>query len=464
MKVNLDPFDSLRGIASVIVVLGHLLTYWTPNTDNAAFPQFAIEYLSPVTLFFIISGFTLVTVYDKDGAPHNPVPPEIEEQLRQYRAQGVDAHALPLTQLPPNAVPAPTTAQVNQIAIAAPTVAVTTPTDSPATFPAPASSYGPVYLYYYPLPAPEPLSTRQERLTFFRRRVARLAPVYYCALILGIAPLIVYNFDSIAWEVPLAVLWLQSFTCLVGNAWVGPLWTASAFAFLYLLFPSLLRCCRRSTTSKLWQHFANLSGTSIGIMLTWIFRGGLPYAFFLHAFVGFRILHFALGIVAGLLVKRYPTFRATLIAEACTFLLLANFITCAVLCTGDIGFYVVYMYFSEFIIGPVQALWLMALSHPSCAGPTKRVLMLTPLRKLGDISYSLYCTHWPVLCWCAWAVANKGVTYDAVPNYGGAGWFFFPPWAIPILLVVCIAVATLVHWLLERPARKAIAKTQRVPA
>mmetsp|Transcript_7466 Transcript_7466/g.12453 ORF Transcript_7466/g.12453 Transcript_7466/m.12453 type:complete len:395 (+) Transcript_7466:166-1350(+) len=63
-------FDGLRGICSVIIVAGHLLTYWVPVEDEAfaaRFPFLALEYLTEVSLFFLISGFTLVHVYDPTG-------------------------------------------------------------------------------------------------------------------------------------------------------------------------------------------------------------------------------------------------------------------------------------------------------------------------------------------------------------------------------------------------------------
>jgi hypothetical protein len=61
MAPDLQSLDGIRGLCSVIIVLGHIFVYWTPAWpgDAAAahekYPVFGIEYLSPVTLFFVMT-------------------------------------------------------------------------------------------------------------------------------------------------------------------------------------------------------------------------------------------------------------------------------------------------------------------------------------------------------------------------------------------------------------------------
>jgi peptidoglycan/LPS O-acetylase OafA/YrhL len=58
----------------IIIVLGHIASYYASydiNSINAApmAAYFGIEYLSPVTFFIIMSGFTLTVVYYKPTSP-----------------------------------------------------------------------------------------------------------------------------------------------------------------------------------------------------------------------------------------------------------------------------------------------------------------------------------------------------------------------------------------------------------
>lgn len=128
-RVNLDALGGLRGISSLTVVVGHLLTFWVPN--EGLFPTFGLEYLSAVTLFFVISGFCLVCVYDKSDAPDH---------------------------------------------------------DGTA-----------------------PLGNAADRRKFWRRRIGRLAPLYYLGMLLAVPQLIIYQdkFSIIASAV-LSPLWLQA--------------------------------------------------------------------------------------------------------------------------------------------------------------------------------------------------------------------------------------------------------------
>ena len=71
----LDVPNGLRGIGSIMIVMGHFFGEWTP-TQKELFPIYAPEYFSMVTLFFVISGFTLTCVYNNSntGVGINTVP------------------------------------------------------------------------------------------------------------------------------------------------------------------------------------------------------------------------------------------------------------------------------------------------------------------------------------------------------------------------------------------------------
>ena len=397
VKPQLAALDGVRGLSALVVVVGHLLTFFVPHVvlkggeyaylHKGRPAPFGLEYLSAVTLFFVVSGFTLVSVYEK------PVP------------------------------------------------------------------HG----------APPPLSTPEQRREFIRRRIARLAPVYALGLVIGVVPYVVYNLSeplAFAFGVPSALLCIQSIVLYAATGWDGPLWTVSALAICYALFPRLLSSLRRRTYAQLRIISIVCGCISAGIGIGFL-QAGLNLVWVLHFFVGFRIPQFVLGMTAALMTQRRPLRRPVLRAELFGFLLLINFAACAIItaaCVDRVRVYVwlLYSHYAEFLLPGLHAAWLSALASPAGVhGPSARLLSSAPLRRLGDVSYALYCTHFPVLVWAGWAVARNGVSADAVPwqtpNIVG-GWFEFPTWAIAPLVAICLAVAALAHAALEKPARSAIAK------
>ena len=52
----------LRGIAASLIFFGHFFTNFSPQDKEAA-PLITVEYFMPVTIFFVVSGFTLAVIY-----------------------------------------------------------------------------------------------------------------------------------------------------------------------------------------------------------------------------------------------------------------------------------------------------------------------------------------------------------------------------------------------------------------
>jgi peptidoglycan/LPS O-acetylase OafA/YrhL len=138
------------------------------------------------------------------------------------------------------------------------------------------------------------------------------------------------------------------------------------------------------------------------------------------------------------------------------------------LTVGDIATWDMYNTIAEYVVGPLHAVWLIALTAPRCAGLTRTVLMSAPLRALGEISYSLYCVHASVLYATAWvvkgAVSAQAAPLVTVPNATNAeGLFCVPPWAIFPVLVAALALAIIVYYLVEKPMRTVINKWTQKP-
>ncbi|KAJ3039961.1 hypothetical protein HDV00_011627 [Rhizophlyctis rosea] len=318
-KPTLSPLTGARGLAAQIVALGHIIRYFMPTyaeVQSGRYPAllFSVNNLTAVSLFFVISGFTLVVVYDRD------VKREAGGEVERGEGEGDD------------------------------------------------NGKG---------KAVGPLTSWPERKSFFIKRVARLAPVYYLALLFGIPSMIVY---IPVWEfyfIPSTLLMLQSLT-YYGNSWVGPLWSVSAFIPQYILF-----------------------------------------VFVLHP-----------DIIAG----------------------------------GLLGWAWQYNFIMQFLLTPIQGFWVLCLSQIEPGkGPTSWILTTKAAKFLGDVSYAFYCLHWPVLQWTCWMVAGS---FWGVPIYffnGDGQYHFFTPSALPLLIITPLAVATVAHNVLEKPARQTIRKKADVP-
>lgn len=64
-SLSLEAFDGLRGLCCLLIVLGHFLSFYTPVwvKQDTSYPVFGLEYITPVSLFIIVSGFTLAHLY-----------------------------------------------------------------------------------------------------------------------------------------------------------------------------------------------------------------------------------------------------------------------------------------------------------------------------------------------------------------------------------------------------------------
>ena len=63
-RASLEAVDGLRGVGAICIAAYHFLLLFTPPPGElASYPVYAVEFGSVVTLFFVISGFTLAVVY-----------------------------------------------------------------------------------------------------------------------------------------------------------------------------------------------------------------------------------------------------------------------------------------------------------------------------------------------------------------------------------------------------------------
>lgn len=396
---ELRATEGLRGVSAFLVCLGHIWTFWVGH--NGPWPSYGLEYLSPVTLFFILSGFGLSMGY-------HPVSSAAREKESIARL-----------------------------------------TDEAL------------------------LTDEDSRRDYFRRRVSRLAPMYYTGLLLA-TPLVLHygreNDPVLPIDVPVelvlgtpaALAGLSSLCVLVGNRWNSPLWQVSALALYYCAFPVISSRLRNQSTARLWRVLLACQAVSMATGAIQLLA--LPHQTLLvtHMFAGFRLPHFVMGCAAGLIAKRAPLQRPTLIAEACMLTLMGNLWLCGAVTERSRPSFAAYFSYgvvAEYCLPLVHALLIMSLTSPKCGGPSKALLQTRPLRWLGSISYSLSCTHWPVLGLCGWLSA--GGSFDALPTVHEGDvkltvWRHFTVSHTVPLLCACIAAAAASHYLLEPAARRVV--------
>ena len=434
-KPNLVPLQGVRGLACLWIFLGHALLYFTPQAD-------------PYFLDDLVDGQPSPPLFVDDGSAAPPAPPLFLGGAR-YPVFGIENHST-VTLF---------------FLISGFTFTVGYNRDNGEGD-----------------PCEEPLSTPNARMEFYRKRIARLFPLYMLGLLLSAVPFVLFtaprvlgtgNLLEFILSAITAPLLLQSVVTWKCTMWNGVLWSVSAFCICYCCFPALLRRLRRLCSAKLACLVHSILPTvCIAIGVFFIAFSKLRFVYVLHFFVGFRMIQFSLGVASGLHFQRVKEPPSRLRLELLSVFFLLNQAACILLTAWApplqaAYWWSMYSFLAEWVLTGVYATWIRALAHPDCAGfLTARLLSSTPLSKLGQLSYAVYTLHFPVLNWVALIVQglpqarmfNPGFEKNNIrkesPN--NFGWFVFPAWALPLLFIVVILVAALFHALLERPARNAL--------
>ncbi|KAJ3123394.1 hypothetical protein HK098_001938 [Nowakowskiella sp. JEL0407] len=395
--INLSPLTGLKGISSLLIVSGHFLTHFSPPSPTQ-YGLLPLEYFSHVTLFFLISGFTLTIIY-------TPFTPPIDKK------------------------------------------------------------------------------------TFWVKRIARVAPVYWFALLIALPSFLVYS-KSVVPGLIITPLFLQSFT-LVGSELCSPLWQVSAFAGCYLIYPFVITSLSKIIHPKrkdatgisevlinvgVWKLCGYLYITPL-MFLICVEYFGIPFGV-AHRWILFRAPQFFLGVVLGCIVNSYESeietvgltqVQITLCTEILSLLVISSSGMCTVLTyTFGIQVWFRYQIWLEFLIPPLHLLWIYFLVKTR-NGPTLWCLNLRVVQYLGERSYAIYCLHYPILYFCTWVREGK-VSLMQVrerkirmgPDSTLAeGLFGLEFGDIVWVIVVVVFVSDLTFRYVERPARTAIVSLLR---
>lgn len=288
---------------------------------------------------------------------------------------------------------------------------------------------------------------------FFQGRVRRILPPYYAALLIGVLTIVIVpgmsepsgsnNYRDLMIPItPEAALTHLLLVHNVSQAWdlkiVPPMWSIAVEWQIYLLFPLLVLLWRRA--GALAAVAAALTfGLLQGALLV---PRGLPVYPLSHPwYVGL----FAMGMAAAALGFS-PDPRARRLRAAFPWLS-----SSALVFAGMVGLKAVANrsgglpeWIGDSLIG-LAALCLLvhlARGREGPPGPLARALSFGPLARLGQISYSLYLIHTPVLAALSLLASAAGLSALAahllvlglgVPLAVGAAYLFFVAYERPFL-------------------------------
>jgi peptidoglycan/LPS O-acetylase OafA/YrhL len=318
----------------------------------------------------------------------------------------------------------------------------------------------------------------RERITwssyrgYLLARFARVYPLHLATLLVAVAltlwlrslagelmPIVQVMFDLKA--VPASLLLVQSLHLFATPPLNTPSWSLSTEWWVYMLFPLLVRpLFRLSARGK----GVALAGIAV-LYLTLIFYVAPRFGNLIFAGMGmhrgatldltadwgyFRCLAgFGLGMV---LYRFYPEGRGlpllrqdrTFLGCAAAVLLTMHFQLPELVCIGLFPF--------------------LILTSACNQGKVKEVLMLRPLQRLGDYSFSVYMVHMPLvyLYWGKVLHENPNA-FARLPEHLNPDYLHNWCWSL-LLLAATVMVSALTYHLVEVPARQYLTRHRVVKA
>ena len=274
--------------------------------------------------------------------------------------------------------------------------------------------------------------------SFYKARLARIAPTYYCALVFALPLLMSERHTELLAELFTVPLFIQSWFPPVASAsWNGPAWSLSVEMFFYAVFPVVCR---------LTAHKSSLAIAFVLVAATSIFRVALlpldieyhlktwdNFCFF------FPLLHlpkFILGVALG---RAY--LRTSLRDRTHEGIRMAGYVVL-------LGILVLKSLLPLWRPDDATTTIVFAMIIFGCAGQSGvgiRVLSWRPLVFLGEVSYALYITHWPLIWY--WRIpGSPGVAVGPMVNFLA---YFFCALILSILFYMGVEIPAR-SWLKRR--------------
>lgn len=286
---------------------------------------------------------------------------------------------------------------------------------------------------------------RINKMFFWKRRAARILPMYFLAMLLFFILNFEYSTDESLREqtqgylfaVILIQAWLSDFVMDINY----PSWSLSVEAFFYFLFPWIL---------ILWRKFSSKTIIVLSVIL-WI--GNLFLYIYLNDnnfqenFIKFypplHLATFIQGVGTGILLIRHFDWIKE---KASKYIHTATILMTILVIYTSYNNYSFYEYQHNGLLSPFFLVLLLSLSILD--GKLKEILSSKPLIFLGGVSYAIYILQVPIYQLCQ--------KYIPILNEMDEGSLFYP------YLIVLFLVSSICFVYFEKPMRKWILRKKKV--
>lgn len=284
---------------------------------------------------------------------------------------------------------------------------------------------------------------------FYVARIARVYPLHLATLGLLVAyqvatialaaavPSVDARLDQPWAAIPFHLLLVQAWGFLPEPFWNIPAWSISTELFAYLLFPLF-------ATALAASRGAFLTAASVGALAFYAWIGGTTGS--LDVTVGLALVRCVAGFVLGMVLCELSPRVGSLPGALLSAAQLAAVIAIAVLierADNDVLLIVPFM--------------VLVLTTTTDRGIVARALSVGPLQRLGELSYSIYLLHVPVI----WIF---GTVWARTTPYLGLSPMVARTVFILTVLAITLIGARFTYALIEVPARRALtARFARTP-
>lgn len=275
-----------------------------------------------------------------------------------------------------------------------------------------------------------PVYRLKQHMHFLRLRLIRIYPLHVFVLL--IFAVLVLNAEGFVSRYPnperfgfghflASLLLVNNWGLGPPPLWNTPTWSLSAEWLAYIAFPFISIVCQRLIAPRYCLGLAFMTLGAMAILLT---LNGHPD---LSGTGKAGLVRMLGGFIAGCLIAQYTSGKAPCHSAIHSLMTIA----CFLLANSLPDFPGLYLAAFVFVITAI------ALKERNCL---IGFLELKPLRLLGEISFSIYLCHWPIIQLRNWALERGMIESENTDIY---------------VIAVTLLIATLCWRLIEVPSRKA---------
>tara|TARA_R110001592_G_scaffold237306_6_gene496204 strand:+ start:14874 stop:15947 length:1074 start_codon:yes stop_codon:yes gene_type:complete len=281
---------------------------------------------------------------------------------------------------------------------------------------------------------------------FWKRRAARILPIYLLALVVFFC--INFNYDPtipLKWQIQSyyhSIFLLQSWKYKMALDVNYPSWSLSVEAFFYFIFPWLYGNVKSLSTKRL--VWISVIAWALNLYVFISLKAENVPENFIKFFPLLHVSTFLIGMCSAVVyVKNRDWFHTK--AKKSVFLI-TSVLSIAIL-YGSYKNFEIFNYQHNGLLAPwfIFIFYSLALTK----GKFAQLLSSKPLIFLGGISYSVYILQWPVMQICQ--------KYIPGLNEMNQSEIFYP------YLLILLAVSSLTYLYIEKPARTFINKLGTKP-